>query len=63
MRRTLKWIGYGLGGLLTLLFITGIAVYGLSEARFRRNYIVTPEVVPARTDAATMARGEHLVEA
>ncbi len=63
MRRWLRRVGYSVGGLAGVLAVATAAVYGLSEARFRKVYEIEPRPLAVRGDSATLARGRHLVEA
>jgi mono/diheme cytochrome c family protein len=60
MRRLLKAVCYVAAGAASLVLIAAAAVYGFSEARYRKQYAVTPRVIPVAADSATIARGEHL---
>ena len=61
MRRVLGWIGKGLGVLLGLLIIAGIAIYFVSESSLNKTYSVPTEAISIPTDAASVERGKHLV--
>jgi mono/diheme cytochrome c family protein len=60
VRKVLKWLGIVLGVVAGLLVAAVIALYALSEARLGRTYDVPPVAVTVPTDAASIARGEHL---
>jgi mono/diheme cytochrome c family protein len=60
MRRMLKAIGYVAAGAVALLLVVAAAVYGFSEARYRKQYAVAGSTLAVSTDSATLARGEHL---
>ena len=60
MKRGLKWLVYGLGGLGGVVIIAVCAIYGVSEMRFRKQYALTPPSLVIPTDSASLARGEHL---
>ena len=62
MRRVLKAIGYVAAGAVALILIVAAAVYGFSEARYRKQYAVAPSTIVVPADSATIARGEHLVQ-
>lgn len=62
MRRVLKAVGYLAGGAAALILFAAAAVYGFSEARYRKQYAVTPREIVVPSDSATLARGAHLVE-
>jgi len=61
MRRLLKWMAVGLGGMVVLL-VAGITVLALLGGRkLNREYTVTPEPVLVSQDTAVLERGEYLV--
>lgn len=60
MKRWLKWTGYAVGGMAGVLVLTAAGVYAFSEARYRRQYTITPSALTILSDSATVARGEHL---
>jgi mono/diheme cytochrome c family protein len=60
MRRLLKALGYVAAGVAALILIAAVAVYGFSEARYRKQYAVALRDVTVPTDSATIARGAHL---
>jgi mono/diheme cytochrome c family protein len=62
MQRVLKAIGYLAAGVAALLLVVAAAVYGFSEARYRKQYAVASSAVAVPKDSATIARGEHLVQ-
>jgi mono/diheme cytochrome c family protein len=62
MQRVLKWVGIPLGAILGILVLALGAVYGASEARIRKSYAVEPGPIPIPTDAASIARGRHLLQ-
>ncbi|MFL5605446.1 MAG: c-type cytochrome [Gemmatimonadaceae bacterium] len=58
--RWLKAIGYVLSGGVALILVAAAAVYGFSEARYRKQYDVTLPPLAIPTDSASIARGGHL---
>ena len=60
MPRWLNGLGYALGGLVGLVLVTAAGVYGFSEARYRKQYMVRPASIPIRSDTIAIARGAHL---
>jgi cytochrome c553 len=62
MRRLLKVVGYLAAGAAALILVAAAAVYGFSEARYRRQYAVAPRTISVPTDSATIARGAHLAQ-
>jgi cytochrome c553 len=63
MKKVLKWIGIVLGGLMALLLVVAVVLYILGSTRINKTYHIQPEAIAIPTDAATIARGQHLVEA
>lgn len=62
MRRVLRWLAYGLGGVAALAVLAVLVLYALSERLLRRTY-TTPQssgafTVP--TDSAAVAEGRRL---
>ena len=63
IRKILKWIGIVLGSLVGLVVLAAIAVTIASEVKWNQtyeNYDVPAETISIPTDAASIARGEHL---
>jgi mono/diheme cytochrome c family protein len=60
MKRWLKWTGYVLGGLAGVLVLSAAGVYGVSEARYRKQYTITMPPLTILSDSVTVARGQHL---
>lgn len=61
MKRIIKWMGIGIGGLFVLLVLV---VFGLSwgaSIRLDRTYNITPEAVVIPTDTAAIKEGGRLV--
>jgi cytochrome c553 len=62
MKRLVKWVGIALGGVVAVLVLALIAVYGVSEYRMSRTFHVPDATLALRSDPATLARGEHFVK-
>ena len=60
MKRILKWIGIVLGVLIVLLLIVVVALYVVGGSKQHKVWEVEPEAVTIPTDAASVARGDHL---
>lgn len=60
MRTTMKWFGRVAVGLVLLIVAALVTVYAMSERRMRREWDVQVSVPAVPTDAAAVARGEHL---
>jgi cytochrome c553 len=63
MKKILKWIGIVLGILLGLVILAGVVLYSLGSARLNKTYDIQPEAIVIPSDQASLARGQHLVEA
>jgi mono/diheme cytochrome c family protein len=59
--KMVKWIALVLAGLLALLLVAVVGLYLLGSSRLSRA-TVDGRPVPLLTDAASLARGEHLVK-
>ena len=60
-RAILKWTGRLLAAVLVLALVGAGVVYAASERKLRHTYDTTVDSVSVPTDAASIARGEHLV--
>ncbi|MBK8058250.1 MAG: c-type cytochrome [Gemmatimonadetes bacterium] len=60
MRAILRWSGRILGGALVLVLLGAASAYGVSERRGHHKYDVPEHPLTVASDAATIARGEHL---
>ena len=47
MRRALRWVGIGFGGLVALLIVAAIAIFAWSQIILGRTYSAAPETLPA----------------
>jgi mono/diheme cytochrome c family protein len=61
MKRILKWIGIILGGLAGFVLLTAVILHFVGLSRLNNAPEVAAKPVAAPTDAAALARGEHLV--
>ncbi len=60
MKRFLKWIGFGLAGVVGLALLALAVVYVLSNARLNKIYDVQPAAVPVPTDETAVNEGKRL---
>lgn len=64
MKTALRWVVYGVGGLVVLGVIAAVAIYFVSEGNFNKTYNPPAVAFTAPVgDAAAIARGEHIVKA
>lgn len=61
IRVIFKWTGRLLAAVLVLALLGASVVYAASERKLRRTYDTSVDSVRVPTDAASIARGEHLV--
>ena len=66
MKRLLKWIGYTVGGLVTIIVVALAVVYVLSSRRMSKTYppnqaTADAEALTIPTDSLSVERGHHLV--
>ena len=61
MKKIVKWIGIGVGGLLALLVLVAMGLSWRASVRLNRIYSITPEAVGIPTDPAAIKEGERLV--
>ena len=62
MPRWLRWIGFALLGLVTVLAVALVVVYVVSSSHLNRTYHFPDAGVAAATDSAALARGRRLAE-
>ena len=60
MKRLLKWLAIGLGGLLTVLIIVVGGLVLSVNGRLNRTYAVEPVMIPIPNDAAAITEGQRL---
>ncbi len=60
VRRVLKWIGVGLGGLIVLLAVAFVVLLVIGGAQASKTYDIPVETIAIPTDAAAIQRGQHL---
>ena len=60
MKKVFKGIGLVLGGLIILLLIAGVVLYGRGGSASEKTYAVTPALSTVPMDSASAVHGEHL---
>jgi mono/diheme cytochrome c family protein len=63
MKRAMKWIGVGVAGLVGVLILAMAVVYAVSSRRIARVYTFNDPPLAIPTDPASIARGQHFVQA
>ena len=61
MKKVLKWVAIIVGALVLLVVVTGAALGMAATSRLARTHDVVSPPLAIPTDAAALARGEHLV--
>lgn len=62
MKSLLKWLTIILGGLISLVLITGLILYGIGQARLNRTYTITPHMVKIPTDEKSLREGKRIFQ-
>lgn len=62
MKKTFKWIGGILGGLVGLLLLGALALYGMGQARLNKKYEIVVQMVDIPADAASLAEGKRIFQ-
>lgn len=62
LRKILKGIAIGVSGLIVLLVVAALVIYGLSEWRIRQTYSLTVAPVTIPTAAADIQEGERIAQ-
>ncbi|MEZ4711547.1 MAG: cytochrome c [Caldilineaceae bacterium] len=62
MHKWLKWFGIIMGSILVLMLVALGGLYWRSQALLNRVYTAPPIAITVPTDAASIARGEHLAK-
>jgi mono/diheme cytochrome c family protein len=63
MKKVMKWIGIGVGGLAVLLLAVVGGIFGFSSIRMNKTYSFKPDEIRIATDAASIERGRHFAVA
>lgn len=62
MKKVLKWIGIGLGGVVGLFVLTVVGMLISTEVRFNRVYTIAAEPLSVSNDPAAIAHGKRWAE-
>ncbi|GIW01955.1 c-type cytochrome [Roseiflexus sp.] len=63
MRKFMKWIGFGLLGLVALALLAGVALYATTSQRLNRMYSLSVETISIPTDPESIRQGQRLFTA
>ena len=62
VKKVLKWVGMGLGGLLGVIVIALAVLYFIGGSRVNKLHDIQVAAISVPTDAASIEKGKHLVE-
>jgi mono/diheme cytochrome c family protein len=62
MKKVFKWFGIVLGSLVGLILIAVLTLFLMGSARLNKTYDIPPSNLTIPTDAASIARGQHIAE-
>jgi mono/diheme cytochrome c family protein len=62
MNKVLKWVGAGLGGLVGLVLIFILILYGIGQARLNKTYSITPRMVDLPGDEESLQEGKRIFQ-
>jgi len=62
MKKVFKWIGIVLGSLVGLILVAALTLFLMGNARLNKTYDFPPSNLTIPTDAASIARGQHIAE-
>jgi len=62
MKALLKWVAIILGGLLGLVLIISLILYGIGLARLNRIYTITPRMVKIPADEKSLREGKRIFQ-
>jgi mono/diheme cytochrome c family protein len=62
MVKVLKWLGFGVAGLLGLIIIAAAILFFMGNKRLHQTLQITPLAIEVPTSQEALARGEHLVD-
>jgi len=60
MKKVLRFLGYTVAALLTVIVLALIIVYAASNSKLKKKFVVTVQPVVIPTDADSLARGHHI---
>src|SRR5512138_1465342 len=61
-RQVIKGVGIVLGGFVGLVVVSVIVLTAITDDQMKRTYAIPPSGIKVPNDAASIARGRHLVE-
>jgi mono/diheme cytochrome c family protein len=61
MKKVLKWIGIVVGVLLGIIVVAAVALNLIGNSHWNKKWAIEPAPLTVPTDAASLARGKHIV--
>ena len=62
MKSVLKWLGIILAGLIGLVLIMILFLYGMGQSRLNKTYQVEPELIPIPNDSESLMEGKRIFQ-
>ncbi len=62
MKGILKWIGVFVGGLIGLVLVVVLVLYGIGQARLNKTYSITPKMVDLPGDEESLQEGKRIFQ-
>jgi len=62
MKGLLKWLVIIFGGLVGLILIIGLILYGIGQARLNKTYTITPQIVKIPVDEESLLEGKRIFQ-
>jgi len=62
MKSVVKWIFSILGGILGLVLVAGLVLYGMGQVRLKKNYSSSPQPVEIPTDEESLEEGKRVFQ-
>ena len=62
MKGLLKWLMIILGGLVGLVLIIGLILYGIGQSRLNKNYSITPHMIKIPTVEESLQEGKRIFQ-
>ncbi len=62
MKGLLKWFVIVFGGLVGLVLVIGLILYGIGQARLNKTYTITPRMIKIPTDEESLQEGKRVFQ-
>jgi cytochrome c5 len=62
MKSIIKWLSSILGGILGLVLVSGLILYGMGQLRLKKTYSSSPQLVKIPTDEESLEEGKRIFQ-